>query len=160
MFSWLFLRYFLKYSFYCYALEMPCLSRPTKGLDSPICRDTKSFATKQREGDGGLGEGGHFHDPVKQQNFDNDRYSIWSKRVFDGEIYSVGGLNLKIISDGDDDDSDHSDDYDKWSVYTMMMIKDDQCTRVSEANAVINDRRKARQGLLDHFQTTLEVMRG
>ena len=38
----------------------------------------------------------------------------------------------------------------------MMMIKDDQCTRVSEANAVINDRRKARQGLLDHFQTTLE----
>ena len=76
MFSWLCLRYFLKYSFYCYALEMPCLSRPTKGLDSPICRDTKSFATKQREGDGGLGEGGHFHDPVKQQNFDNDRYSI------------------------------------------------------------------------------------
>ena len=107
------------------------------------------------EGDGGLGEGGHFH-----YHFDDDRYSIWSKRVFDGEIYSVGGLNLKIISDGDDDDSDHSDDYDKWSVYTMMMIKNDQCTRVSEANAVINDRRKARQGLLDHFQTTLEVMRG
>ena len=48
MFSWLCLRYFLKYSFYCYALEMPCLSRPTKGLDSPICRDTKSFATKGR----------------------------------------------------------------------------------------------------------------
>ena len=50
------------------------------------------------EGDGGLGEGGHFHDRVKQQNFDDDRYSIWSTRVFDGEIYSVGGLNLKIIS--------------------------------------------------------------
>ena len=29
-----------------------------------------------REGDGGLGEGGHFHDRVKQQNFDDDRYYI------------------------------------------------------------------------------------